>query len=48
MQPHYKRVQQAHARLRLLEDAERLGNVSQACHCSIGFTCEALRMPTCS
>ena len=31
MQPHYKRVQQAHARLRLLEDAERLGNVSQAC-----------------
>ena len=31
MQPHYKRVQQAHARLRLLKDAERLGNVSQAC-----------------
>ena len=24
MQPQYKRVQQAHARLRLLEDAERL------------------------
>ena len=30
MQPHYKRVQQAHARLRLLEDAERLGKVSHA------------------
>jgi len=30
MQPHYKRVQQAHARLRLLEDAERLARSMHA------------------
>ena len=31
MQPDYKRRQQAHARLRMLKDAKRLGNVSAAC-----------------
>ncbi|MCY3024451.1 MAG: IS481 family transposase [Planctomycetota bacterium] len=31
MQPDYKLRQLAHARLRLLKDAERLGNVSEAC-----------------
>lgn len=31
MQPDYTRRQQAHARLRLLQDAERLGNVTEAC-----------------
>ena len=31
MQPDYIRRQQAHARLRLLKDADRLGNVSAAC-----------------
>jgi len=31
MQPDYIRRQQAHARLRLLKDAQRLGNVSECC-----------------
>jgi transposase InsO family protein len=31
MQPDYIRRQQAHARLRLLNDAQRLGNVSETC-----------------
>lgn len=31
MRPDYTRTQQAHARLRLIKDAQRLGNVSEAC-----------------
>ena len=31
MQPQYNARRQAHARLRLLKDAQRLGNVAEAC-----------------